>query len=116
MNLRHEAEQLAKIYIPVLIIKFLLASASARSLAAIVGGVNGSGMSEWAVLASNWIPLIIGALEPIAIGVWLYFRARSNDYNAYLWLFFGLAGNVFAASIYFFVRAFEEHQFNKALK
>ncbi|WP_415888185.1 hypothetical protein ACMXYV_09120 [Neptuniibacter sp. SY11_33] len=113
MSLRQEAEQLAKIYVPVLILKILLASASARSLAAIVGGINGAGMPEWAVLASNWLPLIMGVIEPLAIGIWLYFRAKSNGYNSFLWLLFGLAGNLFAASIYFFVRAFEEYSFNK---
>ncbi len=116
MNLRKEAEQLAKVYIPVLVLSLVLKIVSANVLGIFFEGVSSStAPSSFVVSLLQWVPLLTASVVPIAIGFWLFFRAKAHNYNPYLWAAFGLAANLFAAAIYFLVRVHEAGSFNKAL-
>lgn len=117
MQLRNEAEQLAKIYIPVLVVSIILKMVSANVMGSFFEGVSGSTTPSGLVFTLlKWVPLIAASVVPFAIGTWLFFRARTHGYNPYLWAAFGMAANLFAAAIYFLVRVCEQPTFNKAIK
>lgn len=117
MQLRNEAEQLAKVYILVFVISLILKVVSANLMGNVFEGVSGTTEpTDFVLTLLRWIPLITAGVVPLAIGIWLFFRARFHGYNPYLWAVFGMAANLFAAAIYFLVRVYEESTFNKAIK
>lgn len=102
MNLRQEAEQLALIYIPaygtVLVLQLLMADFMGAA-------VESKTYASFDFL--SWLPIIIAGIPSATISIWLFFRAKANGYNPYIWATFGLLGKLFAAAIFCLVRVYE---------
>jgi len=114
MDLRKEAELLAKICIPVYGITFLIKMISAYLTTNAFGAIGTENpMPDTAMLFLGFSQAINAFLAPVALGIWLYVRARAHNYNPLLWGAFGLVANLFAAAIFCLVRAHAELSFNK---
>jgi hypothetical protein len=102
MNLRQEAEQLALIYIPaygaILILQLLMTHFMGEA-------IESQSFSSFNFM--SWLPITIAGIPSVAISIWLFFRAKSNGYNPYLWALFGLFGKLFAAAIFCLVRVYD---------
>jgi hypothetical protein len=115
MNLRKEAESLAKIVIPLYGTKLIIQVLNASVLAQMVGSIDGPGSPMWWAEAARILSVIAALVVPVGVGVWLFIRAQANGYSRWLWGLFGIAGGLFAAAIFCLVRLAEQTSINKSL-
>ena len=53
-------------------------------------------------------------IDNVAVGAWLFHRAKYCGYNRWLWAAFGLAGSLVGGVLYFLARAYESGASNKS--
>ena len=116
MELRKEIESLA--------IWFVIASGILLLVSIIFGRVaSGEQMVNWlkawsdpqaGLLALSALGKVMSLIDNIAVGAWLFIRAKGCGYNRYLWCAFGLAGSLVGGALYLLTRFSESGAFKKS--
>lgn len=89
-----------KVFIPLSVI-FMTAGAAMGELAVPVHSVE----AFIFIVAYGGVCLLIMGIYWLAVAAWLYKKGEEAQMHGLLWLVLGLSGNVFAAVLFFIVRA-----------